>query len=133
MRERGEDWGDILALFSRRGVVKKNRRSWYHDQRKVIEAIQRIASAAAHDTFMQIFRMEEVSSICQLRYIDEATLQQDYDDTWRRIAESMQNNERDGKWTAQKVKYAWYHGVSDRCEVNLEPVPWSETVYGFLA
>jgi hypothetical protein len=39
MRERGEDWGDILALFSRRGVVKKNRRSWYHDQRKVIEAV----------------------------------------------------------------------------------------------
>jgi hypothetical protein len=44
-----------------------------------------------------------------------------------RIAELLPDNAKvDGKWTAEKVKYAWYHGVLDRCQLDLGPLHWSE-------
>ncbi len=31
-----------------------------------------------------------------------------------------------GRWTAEKAEYAWHHGVSERCQLTLDRICWSE-------
>jgi hypothetical protein len=65
--------------------------------------------------------------------IDESDLQEDFANTWIRIAEMLPKNSKAGKWTAEKVEYAWYHGISARCQISLDPVHWSEEVSRVVA
>jgi len=41
------------------------------------------------------------------------------------MAELLPKDKKAGIWTAEKVEYAWYHGVSDRCQLTLGPLHWS--------
>jgi hypothetical protein len=62
----------------------------------------------------------------EINGIDAVNLQEDQDNLWRRLAKRMPVDKKTGKWTANKVEYAWHHGVSSRSHFTLDPVQWTE-------
>jgi hypothetical protein len=73
-----------------------------------------------------LYRLAEVSYRLQLDGINPASLQEDYNNRWGRIAKRMPID-RNVRWTAEKVKYAWENSVWYRHpHIILGPTPWTE-------
>jgi hypothetical protein len=71
-----------------------------------------MGKAAASDKEFQSERLchmlsESTASVEEILLVD-------YNATWARIAGDMEGAGGCKRWTAEKVKYAWNHGVSDR-------------------
>lgn len=58
--------------------------------------------------------------------IDYCALCFDHEETWDRMSRMMRGRSKEGRWTAQKMEYAWKHGVSERyAHISLDQLPWS--------
>jgi len=89
--------------------------------------IETVGKAAAQDAKEKLYRLASASLARGMDGIDEQILQADYMATWNRISNMIPAGEKNGKWTAEKIQYAWYHGISDRYpDVSLDQLPWSE-------
>lgn len=116
LKEDGKDWDYILGSFKEAGEKEKVRKSWYGDFNKIVKEIHEIEKAARLYKSDEEFHWANTSHELQLNGIDAAKLQEDQENMWRKIAELIPVREKRGKWTADKVKYAWYHGASIRCK-----------------
>jgi hypothetical protein len=74
----------------------------------------------------EVNRWVDISRRLNLNGIDAANLQEDQNDMWKRIAGNLKPVPKSTQWTAHKVEYAWYRGVSQGCSFTLEPVLWTE-------
>jgi len=119
----GYSWSDILATEKR----EIQRKSLYKSKSKAIKEINCIIDAASHDKLDEMSRWADISHREKLNGIDATNLQKDQGDMWRRIAKRIPAKKKTGKWTAEKVKYAWHHGVSGYCpHLKLDPVLWTQ-------
>ncbi|CZR52141.1 uncharacterized protein PAC_02018 [Phialocephala subalpina] len=110
LREEGMKWGEIEKKFADLGTTKTvgGWRTTYDRASVEVHAMGMAAIADKADEITRLFNKAwEFDNIYQL---SEA----DYAGTWGRISQAMRNWGSVEQWSAQKVKYAWDHGVSSR-------------------
>jgi hypothetical protein len=82
-----------------------------------------MGKAAATDKEGEINRLATTFEIDE---INDVHLRIDYNLIWGRIAKLMKAYGSSG-WTAEKVRFAWDNGVSERYpDIVLHPVTWSK-------
>jgi hypothetical protein len=83
-----------------------------------------IGLAALHNKHYQAARIYDM--LWKMNLSVEEIIGIEYNDIWHRLAAGIKKDDKHASWNAEKIKWAWEHGVSlFYPEVLLQPVGWT--------
>ncbi|KAH7418759.1 hypothetical protein BKA64DRAFT_739139 [Cadophora sp. MPI-SDFR-AT-0126] len=107
LKREGREWEHIIKVFWRMDKTLKQS-GWRSMWERSAHDIDVLGRAARVDRDNEVFRLR--SLISHHSMVDAARI--DYEGVWDRISELMGSFGTESKWNAEKVEYAWTHGVS---------------------